>query len=164
MLIDKNSFVTIGYLIRMGEEEYYPQSGQPEEISFCMGWGVMPMGLEEALLGMEENEQKVVRLTAAEAYGETDQELIMEVPRGDFAPEVELNPGQVFETEDEEGNPVYFVVQEVRPDSAIIDFNHPLAGRELEVSFTVHQVREATPEDLQQQHSCVECEGGSHQH
>ena len=85
----------------------------------------------------------------------------MEVPRGDFAPEVELNPGQVFETEDEEGNPVYFVVQEVRPDSAIIDFNHPLAGRELEVSFTVHQVREATPEDLQQQHSCIECEGGS---
>ncbi len=164
MKIDKNSFVAIDYLIRMGEKDYYPPNGKPEEISFCMGWGVMPPGLEEALMGLEENVQKVVRLSAAEAYGETDQELIMEVPLSDFAPDVDLKPGQVFETEDEEGHQVYFVVQEVRPESAVIDFNHPLAGKELEVSFTVRQVREATPEDLQQQHSCFECEGGEHKH
>lgn len=164
MKIDKNSFVTIDYLIRMGEQDYYPPNGRPEEISFCMGWGVMPPGLEEALLGLEENARKVVNLSPAEAYGETDQELIMEVSLTDFAPDVELKPGQVFETEDEEGHPVYFVVQEVHPETAIIDFNHPLAGKALEVSFTVRQVREATPEDLQQQPSCFECEGGSHQH
>lgn len=164
MKIDKTSFVAIDYLIRMGEKDYYPPNGKPEEISFCMGWGVMPPGLEDALLGLEENAQKVVRLSAAEAYGETDQELIMEVPLSDFSPDVELKPGQVFETEDEEGHQVYFVVQEVRPETAVIDFNHPLAGKELEVSFTVRQVREATPEDLQQQHSCFECEGGEHKH
>jgi FKBP-type peptidyl-prolyl cis-trans isomerase 2 len=165
MKIDKNSFVTIDYLIRLGEREYYPPDGRPEEISFCMGWGVMPPGLEEALLGLEENVQKVVRLSPEEAYGESDLELIMEVPRTDFAPDVELKPGQVFETEDEEGHPVYFVVQEVRPETAVIDFNHPLAGKELEVSFTVRQVREATPEDLQQRPPCgCESEGGPHQH
>lgn len=164
MEIEKTSFVTIDYLIRMGEKDYYPPSGRPEEISFCMGWGVMPPGLEDALLGLEENAQKMVRLSAAEAYGETDQELVMEVPLSDFAPDVELNPGQVFETEDEEGHQVYFVVQEVRPETAVIDFNHPLAGKELEVTFTVRQVREATPEDLQQQHSCFECEEGEHKH
>lgn len=163
MKIDKNSFVTIDYLIRIGEKDYYPTNGRPEEISFCMGWGVMPPGLEEALLGLGENDQKVVRLTSGEAYGETDQELIMEVSLEDFAPEVELRPGQVFETEDDEGHPVYFLVQEVRPETAVIDFNHPLAGKELEVCFTVRQVREATPEDLQQQPSC-QCEGGPHQH
>lgn len=164
MKIEKTSFVTIDYLIRMGGQDYYPPTGQPEEISFCMGWGVMPPGLEEALLGLEEKAQKKVLLSAAEAYGETDQELIMEVPLSDFAPGVELKPGQVFETEDEEGHQVYFVVQEVRPETVLIDFNHPLAGKDLEVSFTVRQVREATPEDLQHHHSCCECEGGEHQH
>jgi FKBP-type peptidyl-prolyl cis-trans isomerase 2 len=165
MKIDKNSYVTIDYLIRMGDNEFYPPDGRPEEISFCMGWGAMPPGLEEALLGLEENVQKVVRLSPGEAYGETDQELIMEVPRTDFAPDVELKRGQVFETEDEEGHPVYFVVQEVRDETAVIDFNHPLAGKELEVSFTVRQVREATQEDLQQQPSCgCGCEGSPHQH
>jgi FKBP-type peptidyl-prolyl cis-trans isomerase SlyD len=167
MKIDKNSFVTIDYLIQLGEEETYPPNGQPEEISFCMGWGAMPPGLEEAMLGMDAKEHKVVRLSAEEAYGDLDEELIMEVPRSEFAPEVELKPGLVFETENEEGHPVYFIVQEVLPDKVVIDFNHPLAGKEMEVSFTVRQVREATPEDLQQHQGCTcsECgEGGLHQH
>ena len=167
MKIDKNSFVTIDYLIKLGEDETYPPSGQPEEISFCLGWGAMPPGLEDAMLGMEPREGKVVLLSAEEAYGELDEELIMEVPREEFAPEVELQPGLVFETENEEEQIVYFIVQEVHPDKVVIDFNHPLAGKELEVSFTVRQVREATPEDLQQHQGCTcsECgEGGPHQH
>jgi FKBP-type peptidyl-prolyl cis-trans isomerase SlyD len=167
MKIDKNSFVTIDYLIRLGEDETYPPNGQPEEISFCMGWGAMPPGLEEAMLGMEPSEGKVVRLSPAQAYGELDEELVMEVPLTEFAPEVELKPGLVFETENEEGQPVYFIVQEVHSDHVVIDFNHPLAGKELEVSFTVRQVREATQEDLEQHqgNACPHCgEGEPHQH
>jgi len=167
MKIDKNSFVTIDYLINLGADETYPPDGQPEEISFCMGWGAMPPGLEKALVGMAENDHKTVNLPAAEAYGEFDQELVMEVARADFAPELELRPGLVFETENEDGQPVYFIVQEVRPETVLIDFNHPLAGKDLEVSFTIRQVRHATPEDLKEHHACTcaECqEGGSHQH
>jgi FKBP-type peptidyl-prolyl cis-trans isomerase SlyD len=167
MNIDKNSFVTIDYLINLGEAETYPPDGKPEEISFCMGGGAMPPGLEEALLGMKVNDAKVINLSAEQAYGAFDDELLMEVPRSDFGPEVELRPGLVFETENEDGEAVYFIVEEVRDDSVLIDFNHPLAGKDLEVSFTIRQVREATPEDLEEQQvcTCSECqEGGSHQH
>lgn len=170
MQIDKSSFVTIDYLIRMGEHETYPPSGQPELISFCMGWGAMPPGLEEAMIGLEQGDQKVVRLSAEQAYGEFDQELVMEVPRGDFAPDLELKPGLVFETENDEGHAVYFIVQEVKDDVVVVDFNHPLAGKDLEVTFSIRQVREATPEDLEGHEaqtgcSCSHCgEGGSHSH
>jgi FKBP-type peptidyl-prolyl cis-trans isomerase SlyD len=167
MKIDKNSFVTIDYLINLGEEETYPPNGKPEEISFCMGWGAMPPGLEEALIGMEESEGKIVHLSAEQAYGEFDDELLMEVPRSDFAPEVEVKPGLVFETENEDGQAVFFIIQEVRPETVLIDFNHPLAGKDLEISFTIRQVREATPEDLKEHQACTcsECqEGGSRQH
>ncbi|MEJ2671393.1 MAG: peptidylprolyl isomerase [Deltaproteobacteria bacterium] len=167
MKIDKNSFVTIDYLINLSNKETYPPDGKPEEISFCMGWGSMPPGLEEALLGLKVNDHKVVNLSAAQAYGEFDEELLMEVPRADFGPEIELRPGLVFETENEEGQPVFFIIQEVRPETVLIDFNHPLAGQNLEVSFTIRQVREATPEDLKEHRACTcsECqEGGSHQH
>jgi FKBP-type peptidyl-prolyl cis-trans isomerase SlyD len=167
MKIEKNSFVTINYLIRLGDQETYPPSGQPEEISFCMGFGAMPPGLEGALMGMKPEEHKVVHLASKEAYGELDPELVMEVPRTDFPPEVELRPGLVFETQNEEGHCVYFVVKEVHPDKVIIDFNHPLAGKDLEVSFTVRQVREATEEDFKEHHACAcpQCEeGGPHRH
>ena len=167
MKIDKNSFVTIDYLINLTDNETYPPDSKPEEISFCMGWGAMPPGLEEALLGLEENDHKVVKLSAENAYGEFDNELLMEVPRADFPPEVDLRPGLVFETENEDGQAVFFIVQEVRSDTVLIDFNHPLAGKDLEVSLTIRQVREATPEDIKEHHACActECqEGGSHQH
>ncbi len=167
MKIEQNSFVTIEYLIRLGEGETYPPSGQPEEISFCLGWGAMPPGLEEAMLGLSPEDQRVVSLSAEEAYGEFDQELVMEVPLSDFAPELELSPGLVFETENDEGHPVYFIVQEVGPDAVVIDFNHPLAGKALEVDFTVRQVRPASPEELEGPGgcSCSQCgEGGAHSH
>jgi FKBP-type peptidyl-prolyl cis-trans isomerase SlyD len=167
MKIDKNSFVSLDYLINLGERETYPPDGKPEAISFCMGLGTMPPGLEEALMGLEENDHKVINLSAEQAYGQFDEELLMEVPRADFPPEVDLRAGLVFETENEEGQPVFFIVKEVRPESVLIDFNHPLAGKNLEVSFTIRQVREATPEDLKRHHAdnCCECqEGGSHRH
>jgi FKBP-type peptidyl-prolyl cis-trans isomerase SlyD len=167
MKIDKNSFVTIDYLINLGPNETYPPNGKPEAISFCMGWGAMPPGLEAALMGMEANDHKVINLPAQEAYGEFDGELVMEVPRSDFAPDLEVRPGLVFETENEDGQPVYFIVKEVQSESVLIDFNHPLAGKDLKVSFTILMVREATPEDLKQHHACTcpECqEGGSHPH
>lgn len=164
MKIDKDSFVSIDYLIRLGENEFFPQTGQHEEISFCMGWGVMPPGLEEAILGLKVNDQKIVQLTPEQAYGEVDLELIMEVPRADFDPQLDLKVGLVFETQDEEGTPVYFTVQKVQPETVLIDFNHPLAGRDLEVSVKVREVRPATPEDLQEQQSCSACDDESHQH
>jgi FKBP-type peptidyl-prolyl cis-trans isomerase SlyD len=167
MKIDKNSFVTIEYLINLNDKETYPPNGKPEEISFCMGWGAMPPGLEEALIGMEESEGKIVHLSAEQAYGKFDDELLMEVPRSDFDPKMELKPGLVFETENEDGQPVFFIVQKVQPETVLIDFNHPLAGKDLEVSFTIRRVREATPDDLKEHQACTcsECqEGGSHQH
>ena len=167
MKVTPTSFVTIDYIIRSGENEYYPRTREPEELSFCLGWGLMPGAMEEAMVGMALNEHKAIRLSAIEAFGEIDNDLIHEVPRSEFDPEANPEPGDVFETTDEEGHSSYFVVKDLRPEIVVIDFNHPLAGKDLEVSFTIRQVREATPEDLEAQQvcTCSECqEGGSHQH
>ena len=149
MKVEKNSFVTIDYLIRLGQLETFPPDGRPEAVSFAMGWGVMPPGLEEALIGMEKDEHKIIHLTPENAYGEIDPELIMEVPRSDFGDKKELRVGMVFETESEEGHPIHFIIKELKQDAVVIDFNHPLAGREMDIVFTVQGVREATPEDLE---------------
>ncbi len=157
MKVSENSFVTIDYLIRLQGGQTFPASGVPETISFCMGHGMMPPALEAAMLGMAVNERKHVHLAPSEAYGEVDEELIIEVNRAEFGPEADLRPGLVFETLDDDNHPVYFVVVEVKPDTVVIDFNHPLAGKEVEIDFTIRGVREATPEDLSQ---CSCCGGG----
>lgn len=161
MKVTPTSFVTIDYLIR-SEGEYFPKTGEPEELSFCLGCGLMPGPLEEALVDMTLNEKKIVRLSPDEAFGEVDETLIQEVPRQNFDPEVNPEPGDVFETTDEEGHQVYFVVKSLEPETVVIDFNHPLAGKEVEFAITLKAVREATPEDMKVC-SCPEC-GGSHPH
>lgn len=164
MNVTPTSFVTIDYLIRSSENEYYPSSGQPEELSFCLGCGLMPGPLEEAMVGMALHEHKTVRLSPQEAFGAVDDNLILEVPRQDFDPEMDPQPGDVFETTDEEGHPVYFVVKSIEPETVVIDFNHPLAGKEVEFAITVKSLREATSEDVKAC-SCPECDGShSHEH
>jgi|YNPNPStandDraft_1061719.scaffolds.fasta_scaffold00016_56 FKBP-type peptidyl-prolyl cis-trans isomerase 2 len=166
MKVAPTSFVTIDYLIQTEDNEFYPRSGKPEELSFCLGFGLMPPDLEEALIGMAPQDKKKVRLSASQAFGEVDENLIMEIPRADFAPGLEPEPGDVFETRDDEGHPVYFVVREVQPEVVIIDFNHPLAGKEVEFHITLKDVREATPEDIKAYAcSCSQCGGGEpHSH
>jgi FKBP-type peptidyl-prolyl cis-trans isomerase SlyD len=142
MKIDKNSFVNLEYQLRIAENEVYLPSSSPEEVSICLGCGGMPPGLEKALLGMEADEHKVVTLKPAEAFGEVDEKLIVKIPRTEFDPAVELQPGLIFEAADEEGQSSNFFIREVHPD------NHPLAGKELEVTVTIREVREATQEDV----------------
>jgi len=164
MKISPTSFVTIDFLIRLGENQWLPENGQPERLSFCLGQGVLPPDLEEAMIGLTVNDSKVVTLTAAQAYGEIEPELFQEVPRSDFDPTEDLEPGMVFETKDHEGHPLYFIIREVKEDTVVIDFNHPLAGKDLEVTFNIREVREATPADLAQ-YLCPACqEGKPHQH
>jgi len=164
MKINEKSFVTLEYLIRLKKGETYPPGGQPERVSFPMGQGIMPPGLEEALLGLTVDDHQVVHLTPELAYGGLDPELVMEVPRDDFPTGTEVRPGMVFETENDEGRPVFFLVREVGAEAVTIDFNHPLAGHELELDFTVRGVRETTPEDLRPSACSCGCQGEPHQH
>jgi FKBP-type peptidyl-prolyl cis-trans isomerase 2 len=160
MKVTPTSFVTIDFLIRTDEIEL--QTGQPEELSFCLGWGLMPKALEEAMVGMSLHEHRVVRLTPQQAFGEVDEDLILELDRQDFDPGLTPEPGDVFETTDEEGHPVYFVVKALESDTVVVDFNHPLAGKEVEFLVTLKGVREATPEDAEGC-TCSHC-GGTHSH
>jgi len=162
--ITPTSFVTIEFLIRLEGQQLVPVSGQPQRLSFCLGQGVLPPDLEETMLGLSINDSRVVRLTAAQAFGEIHPELIQNVPLSDFEPAEELETGMVFEDEDDEGHTFSFVIKEVKDDIVVIDFNHPLAGRDLEVAFTVREVREATQADLEQ-YICPTCQQGKpHQH
>jgi FKBP-type peptidyl-prolyl cis-trans isomerase SlyD len=164
MKITPTSFVTLDYLMRTADQDPLPPNAQGEEISLCLGMGLLPPSLEEAMVGMGINEQKTVRLTPEQSFGEVDESLITEVPRKDFDPVAAPKPGDVYETMDEQGHPVYFMVKELKDDTVVIDFNHPLAGKEVIFTITVKAVREATPEDLAGFSTCSCGRSTPHEH
>lgn len=92
-------------------------------------------GLEHALVGMHAGDKKRVELDADHAFGQYDAQKKMTVPRGQV-PQT-IREGDIGTTS--EGRP--FTVLSLSNDSATIDFNHPLAGKQIVLDVQVLEVR-----------------------
>lgn len=108
---------------------------------------------EEALEGREEGEAFQAHVPAEKAYGPHDPEGVQVVPLSAFPEDAEVVPGAQFYAQDMEGNPMPLTVVAVEGEEVTVDFNHPLAGKDLDFQVEVVKVREATPEELLHGHA-----------
>lgn len=122
-------------------------------IQFIQGYGNIISGLEKELYGMAIGEKKHLEIKAAEAYGEYDEEAVIDVPRSDFPDDIPLNPGVEIEIENQEGELYTAIISKVLDDKVILNFNHPLAGKDLIFDVKVVDLRTATPEELDHGHT-----------
>lgn len=120
-------------------------SGQPLE--FIMGKGQIIPGLENALCGMSKDEAGDIMVPAVEAYGEYNAEALQTLPIEQFEG-VELKDGLTLYGQGEDGQTVQVTVKSFTAETVNIDFNHPLAGKDLMFSVTVLSAREATAEEI----------------
>lgn len=111
------------------------------------GYGGAFPQVEQALEGLSVDAKVEIELAAAEAYGERDPLLVMQVPLEDVPPEA-CNPGAQLEGEAPDGSARPFVVTAVGPDSVTVDGNHPLAGKDLRFLLEVLDVRDASRAEL----------------
>jgi FKBP-type peptidyl-prolyl cis-trans isomerase SlyD len=162
MKIAKDSVVSIEYRMHLGDGKVVDESEPGEPLEYLHGYEEIVPGLEKALEGKAAGESLKVTVSAADGYGDYDPEGVEEVPRTEFPDELEITAGGILSATDPDGDEVDFLVKEVRKDSVLVDFNHPLAGKELHFEVTVHGVRAATPEELE--HGHAHGEGEEHDH
>ena len=116
---------------------------ETEPLTFLIGDGEMLETFEEKLSGLNEGDSFKFQLTKDEAYGEEDEDAIVEFPKSTFSedggiPEV----GDYVPMEDEDGTVFDGVAIEITDDFVVIDFNHPLAGEDLYFEGKVIKVEE----------------------
>jgi FKBP-type peptidyl-prolyl cis-trans isomerase SlyD len=121
-------------------------------IEFIQGVGNIIPGLENALYGMAVGESKHVVVAPGDGYGEMDSEAFMEVPRGQFPEDIPLEIGTQLELHDEAGQPMVARIDQVGDSSVRLDFNHPLAGKELHFAVKIAGLRPASDEELDHGH------------
>src|SRR3989344_3700815 len=97
--------------------------------------GKEPLEFEIGIKGMKLNEEKTIKIVPKEAYGESQKELIITVPKEKFTQEVEVG-GRLL-LKGPQGQQIPAVVTEVTKDIIKIDLNHPLAGKELNFKVKV---------------------------
>ncbi len=119
-----------------------------EPIVYVHGYGMLVPGLEAALVGLEAGAKKKVTVPPEEAFGDRDEELVLEVDRSDFPDPKKVAAGDEVVAESPDGDEVPMRVLEVKGDSVVVDANHPLAGLTLVYDVTVKEIAAATEEEL----------------
>ncbi len=101
---------------------------------------VLPPKLQQGIEGLKVGEKTHVTLMPEDGYGPINPDAVIEVPKTSL-PEGDVQVGTVLSTVTEDGQPLTAVVVELRDQTAMLDFNHPLAGKQLEFDIEVTGVQ-----------------------
>lgn len=146
MAIEKNQIVSIEYEVRDGDTIVDSNIGGAPLV-FMFGRGQIIPGLENGIVNMTTGEKADVLVKAEDAYGTYNAEAFQELPREQFAG-IELSEGMTLYGQGEDGATVQVIVKEIKDDSVVIDFNHPLAGKDLMFTVAINNVRDASAEEI----------------
>jgi FKBP-type peptidyl-prolyl cis-trans isomerase SlyD len=138
--IKDGSTVTLDYTMTLDNGEIIDSTRDVEPLTYVQGQGEIIAGLELFLAGKAKGETHQVVVEPDRAFGEIDQEAFIEIPRTDLPPEG-LEVGTTLQGQGPQGQSIEGRVVEVRENSAVIDFNHPLAGKTMTFDVTIVDVK-----------------------
>ncbi|HYD76019.1 peptidylprolyl isomerase [Ramlibacter sp.] len=150
MKITKDTVVTLTVRIADKQGRLLDQS-RGSEAYLHGGYGNTLEKIEAALEGREPGDQLTLQLSAQDAFGERDENLVRTIAKRDFPPGVKV--GGVLELPGEQGQRQAFRVARIKGDTVHLDGNHPLAGQDVRFLIKVQGVRAATPEEIQHRHA-----------
>ncbi len=131
------SRVRVHYTGRLDDGEVFDSSEGGTPLSFTVGGGQVIPGFENGVVGMAEGDTKTVNIPCADAYGERRNDGVLEVPRGEFPPEMPLEVGSSVQGQQSGGQTVTFAIMAVTDETVTLDANHPLAGKDLTFDLTL---------------------------
>ena len=137
--------VRVHYTGRLIDGTIFDSSEGRDPLEFTVGAGQMIKGFDAGVQGMRVGDTKTLQIAAAEAYGERDEEAIIEFPAENVPSDMKLEPGMQLSLRNQYGQPVPVVVLEIREELIIMDANHTLAGKELVFDVELVEIVGAKP-------------------
>jgi FKBP-type peptidyl-prolyl cis-trans isomerase SlpA len=133
--IDSNSKVSLHFAIRLTSGEVVDSNFDKDPASFTMGDGSLLVGFEQQLIGLRPGDRQTFDISPELGFGRPNPANEQTFPRHQFAG-INLEAGVVVTFADASQSELAGVVKSVSGDQVVVDFNHPLAGRDL--VFEVH--------------------------
>jgi len=156
--IQQDSVVTFNYTLKDDAGEVI-DSSEREPLAYLHGHGNLVPGLERELEGKDAGAQLIVKVAAADGYGEYSKDLVQKVPRRSLKGISKITVGMRLHAQTGQGTRAVTVTN-VTGDMVTLDGNHPLAGKNLNFDIQIVEVRAATAEELA--HGHVHGPGGHH--
>ena len=138
-MIADGKTVRIHYTGTLNDGTQFDSSAGRDPFEFEIGAGKVIPGFDIAVRSMEIGDKKTVTIPTAEAYGEVREEIIGDLPKDMFPPEMNLAVGTAIQMMSPQG-PVMVTIKEIKETAVTVDANHPLAGKDLTFELELLEV------------------------
>ena len=159
--IADNVVVSLDYVLRLDDKSEIDRSAEGSPLEYLHGYKNIVPGLEKELIGLTVGDEKDVVVQPNLGYGDRDPDSVVEYQRDSFPSSLNFEVGEpVMMRDNESGESHRAYITELRTDTVLLDFNHPLAGETLHFNIKIAGLREPTSEELTHGH----VHDGSHGH
>lgn len=122
--------VSVHYKGSLDDGTVFDSSEGSDPLEFEVGSGAIIRGFENGVLGMEEGDEKTIRVPPDDAYGPRRGELVGKLPNEQIG-DAEVEMGQKLQLQTKDGEAFQASVTKIEEDGVTVDLNHPLAGESL---------------------------------
>ena len=132
MAVKKGDTIKVHYTGTLTDGTEFDSSHKRNEpLQFNAGEGQMIPGFDKEVLGMEEGDTKTFTIPSSEAYGDRNEDMVISMAKDRFPSEFEFTEGVMVQVQTEQGQTMTPTIAEVKDSEVMLDFNHPLAGKDL---------------------------------
>ena len=128
-------------------EEFDSSHERGSPLELIVGTGQVIPGFESAILGMTEGEVKNISLSPEDAYGDFHEELVATVGKDTLPDDFNFKVGDDFRAETSDGHLMIGRVTAEEEKSVTLDFNHPIAGKNLNFTIEVVDVADVSEQE-----------------
>ncbi len=139
----KGDNVKVNYTGKLEDGTVFDSSEGGEPLDFSIGSGQVIEGFDEAVTGMKVGDKKTVQIPVDKAYGERNDEMVIQAPIEQVPPDLNPELGMRLEMGGANGEVLRVVVTEITETHITLDANPPLAGKDL--TFDLELVDCVTP-------------------
>lgn len=136
--------VTMHFALKLEDGQVVDSNFDSTPATFTVGDGNLPVGFEQVIYGLEGGASGVYKVPPAKAFGMPNPENVRDFPRSTFAQDMQLEEGLVVSFADAANAELAGVVTDLSDDQVTVDFNHPLAGKELLFEVRIVNVENET--------------------
>ena len=139
--IGPNCKVELHFSLKLADTgELVDSTFEKKPAELVIGDGNLPAAFEAVIHGMRAGERKVERIEPKDGFGQHNPSNVQRIPKDQFDPSVELSEGLVVSFQDKAKSELPGVVSIIDDTMVTVDFNHPLAGRDLEFEVEILSV------------------------
>lgn len=132
--------VKVHFSVKLEDGTIFDDTFNLEPMTFTIGNNQLIPGVEDAIVGMSSGEFKTVKIPAEKAFGPHKEELVEDVDKNMFPPDLKLEAGQHLQIPQKDGQPYIATVLKVTESTVTLDKNHPLAGKDLIVDIKLEEI------------------------